>query len=174
MSIHDIYDVNKNKTGNKFILQANHMRTKDEYSLNVFVFVVKKNKVYLLKDDETSKFYSLSDILLEDESSIDAAKRVLFSNLSIDANVFELKIFSTIISANNIIDYWLYKVDDEFDLDDFANQNKKITFFDRDEFEKILERHEFDGVIDFDNLDLIFGPRNKVKRKKLIIKNNLY
>ncbi len=174
MSIHDIYDEHKRKTGNKFSLKADDLRGDDEYSLNVIVFALLDDKVVIACNEDKSKFYTLNGLVDENESSIRAVERLAYSATQFDIDINNTKILTTRCINNNFYDIWLVKVQFSFEIEKIIENRDDLIFVDRDTFEKMIENNDFLEQIEIGDVDLIFGKKNASKVRPLIRKTNTY
>ncbi len=174
MSIHDIYDADKKKTGHKFSSKANDLRDDDEYSLNVLVFVILEGKLIVCTNDDKTSFYTIEDLVEADESSVRAAERVLYKSLAYSVNGSDLKLVATKCIDNNFYDVWSIELNYSSHGVDSILDRDDVILITRETFEEMIENRDFNYNIKKESLDLLLGDKNAVKVRPLIRKSNLY
>ncbi len=174
MSIHDIYDANKKKTGDKFSSKANDLRTPDEFSLNVIVFALFEGKILIGCNEDKTSFFTIEDLVEADESSVRAAERIIYRATGLSVEGTDLKLLTTKCLDNNFYDAWLLELDYSNNDIDRVLSNDDIIVISRDTFEKMIENNDFAQEIELSDLDLIFGEKDAKKVRPLIRKSNLY
>ncbi len=173
MSYHDIYTENRTLTGHKFSDKTDYLRSDDEFSLNVKVFIGFDDFIILKKfGEENVEFDTYTERLLEGESSVYCAKRFLSHELSIEVDTNKLKIFATRIKNNDIIDYWVYRA--AVDFEKILEENDDLVVVKKDVFEQMLEQDDFKDYFTDSEINSIFDIKIKPAQRPLIFKSNKY
>ncbi len=169
MSIHDIYDANRVKTGLKFSEKTDYLRSEDEYSLTANVFVVVDEILYLVSNEDQTKFSAIKVLLDENESSARACERLIYKNFGVEVEPKDIKIFTTKTVGNNIYDYWIFKTEN-IEFETMPDNCIRVV---RDVFKEMVAKEDFIDEITEADLNVIFDDPNKVKTKKLVYKKTV-
>lgn len=169
MPLRDIYDKDRKKTGRKFSEKTDKLRDSEEYSLNVCVWVLYKQEVFLLKKDD--EYSPLIEEVFEHENSIKAAQSVVFNTLFIQVPNDKFTIFCIKKYNNDFYDNWTVK---DIDYDNIKVQDDNIVKVNFEEFIKLSEQGLITVNLDSSQIHQIFGIKEKALKKAQIIKKNLY
>lgn len=172
MNLHDIYDIDRNKTGGKYSYKTDYLRESNEFSLNVLLFIGFNDFVLVLKDSINNSYQTFGTLLLEGETSVRACERILYDEFRIDIDTEQIKYFSSKTIENNIYDYWIYRAD--LDFEKILNQNKILIKCSKEEFEQMLLNDEFNMPMTNEDMLSIFDIHIKLKVRPLVIKSNKY
>lgn len=169
MPLRDIYDKHRNKTGRKFSEKTDELRDDEEHSLNVCVWVLYRQEVFLIKKDQ--KYSPIVEEVFENESSIKSAQSAVFNNLLIQVPTEKFTIFCIKKYKNDFYDNWTVK---DIDYNNIKVQYDNIVKVNFEEFIKLSEQGLITVNLDSSQIHQIFGIKEKTLKKRHIIKKNLY
>lgn len=171
MPFYNIYDEKRNKTGAIFNNKTDNMRTLDEFSLNVVLWIKILDTVVLIKNDDDT-FYGIETRLYEDETSISAVERMVFEMFSIEINRMDFRIVEIKKEKNDFLDFWVCENVQE--LNRLIHEDDRFIKVTLEELNSLSENNKLKRNLTKRDLDNIFGTIKVAEKNKFIIKSNLY